>query len=91
MECAVFATYKVNTVTIAQKKARQVSFVDQKEDPSSNANSTPPIGAPKAAATPAAAPHATKSRFSASFLNSWNLLNVVSIPQRKVCPYSSAT
>ena len=32
------------------------------------ANKRPPRGAPKAAATPAAAPHATKSRFSRSFL-----------------------
>lgn len=39
-----------------------------------------PMGAPKAAATPAAAPHATKSRFSRSFRKSWNLENDVSNP-----------
>ena len=48
-------------LTIAQKKHRHVSFVDQKEAPSSREKSTPPMGAPKAAATPAAAPQATKS------------------------------
>ena len=43
---------------------RQVRFWFQKLEPSSRAKSTPPIGAPKAAATPAAAPAETKSRFS---------------------------
>jgi hypothetical protein len=51
----------VKMVVIAQKKQRHVSFVDQKLAPSSRENSTPPIGAPKAAAMPAAVPHAAKS------------------------------
>jgi hypothetical protein len=42
----------VKTVVIAQKKQRQVSFVDQKLAPSSNPKRTPPMGAPNAAATP---------------------------------------
>jgi hypothetical protein len=57
-------------VIMPQKKARHVSCVDQKEAPSSRANKTPPMGAPNAAATPAAAPQATKSRFSGSVRNS---------------------
>ncbi|KNC71286.1 hypothetical protein SARC_16177, partial [Sphaeroforma arctica JP610] len=36
---------------------------------SSSANRTPPMGAPKAAATPAAAPQLTKSRFALSVRN----------------------
>ena len=36
----------------------------QNDDPSSKLKSTPPMGAPKAAATPAAAPLDTKSRLS---------------------------
>ena len=42
----------------------QVRAWFQNEDPSSKLKSTPPIGAPKAAATPAAAPLDTKSRLS---------------------------
>ena len=42
----------------------QVRFWFQKLAPSSKENSVPPIGAPKAAATPAAAPAETKSRLS---------------------------
>ena len=42
----------------------QVRAWFQKDDPSSRLNSTPPMGAPKAAATPAAAPLDTKSRLS---------------------------
>jgi hypothetical protein len=69
---------RVKEDIIAQKNARQVSLEDQKEAPSSIENSTPPMGAPKAAATPAAAPQAIKSRFSASFLNSCtNILEIV--------------
>ena len=45
---------------------RQVKPWFQKEAPSSKLNKTPPTGAPKAAATPAAAPPDTKSRFSVS-------------------------
>ena len=51
----------VPSVIMAQKKARQVSCVDQYEAPSSREKRTPPMGAPKADATPAAAPQATKS------------------------------
>ncbi len=36
----------------------------QKEEPSSKLKRTPPMGAPNAAATPAAAPEETKSRLS---------------------------
>lgn len=36
----------------------------QKDEPSSRLNKVPPMGAPKAAATPAAAPADTKSRLS---------------------------
>lgn len=56
---------------MAQKKDRQVRATLRKEDPSSREKSTPPTGAPKAAATPAAAPADTKSRFSWSLRNSW--------------------
>jgi hypothetical protein len=49
---AVLIAYSVTTVVIAQKKHRHVSLVDQNEAPSSNEKSTPPMGAPKAAATP---------------------------------------
>ena len=42
----------------------QVRAWFQKDAPSSKLKSTPPIGAPKAAATPAAAPLDTKSRLS---------------------------
>ena len=41
---------------MAQKNICQVSFMFQKEDTSSIENKTPPTGAPKADATPAAAP-----------------------------------
>lgn len=60
----------VNDETIEQKKERHVSCWFQKLAPSSRENSTPPIGAPKAAATPAAAPEETKSRFSVSLRKS---------------------
>ena len=46
----------VNMVIMAQKKVRSVRDVDQKDACSSNVKSTPPIGARKAAAMPAAAP-----------------------------------
>ena len=48
--------YIDTTVTHAERKQRQVRLVDQKELPSSIANSTPDIGERKAAATPAAQP-----------------------------------
>ena len=51
-------------MVIAQKKHRHVSFVDQKDAPSSNENKTPPIGAPNAAATPAWRQTARENIFS---------------------------
>jgi hypothetical protein len=44
---------RVKVATIAQKNVRQISAWFQKLAPSSIENSTPPIGAPNAAATPA--------------------------------------
>lgn len=49
-----------------QKSTFHVSPWFQKDEPSSRLNKVPPIGAPKAAATPAAAPADTKSRLSLS-------------------------
>lgn len=46
------------------KNTFQVRLEDQKELASSNVNKIPPTGAPNAAATPAAAPPATKSLLS---------------------------
>ena len=43
---------------------------------SSSANSTPPTGARKPAAIPAADPHVTRSRRSRSFLKKWSHLHV---------------
>lgn len=62
--------FRVNDETIEQKNERQVNCWFQKLAPSSSENNTPPIGAPKAAATPAAAPEDTKSRFSVSLRKS---------------------
>jgi hypothetical protein len=56
----------VNVADMAQNSVRHVSVWFQKDAPSSKTNKTPPIGAPNAEATPAAAPQATKSRFSRS-------------------------
>lgn len=83
---AEFTTYRVCTVTMQQKKVRHVSFVDQKVAVSSRVKSTPAIGAPNAAATPAAAPQATKSRFSWSLRKSWTLVQDVSKPSVEVLP-----
>ena len=52
----------VNVDSIQEKKIIQPNFILQKEDTSSIANSNPPTGAPKAAATPAAAPAVVKLR-----------------------------
>ena len=57
-------TLSISVEQSAQKKVRHVSGCDQYVAASSSAKSTPPIGAPKAAATPAAAPAETKSRLS---------------------------
>lgn len=56
----------------AQINTFHVRGVDQKELASSNEKSIPPIGAPKAAATPDAAPPLTKLRLSLSFLNTFS-------------------
>ena len=58
------STLSISVEQSAQKKVRHVSGCDQYVAASSSAKSTPPIGAPKAAATPAAAPAETKSRLS---------------------------
>lgn len=50
----------------------------------------PPIGAPKADVTPAAAPQATKSRFSRSLRKSENLEKDVSTPQNLVRPWENS-
>lgn len=59
---------KQHTVTLAELQNPRTTFQVrawfQKEEPSSRLNRVPPIGAPKAAATPAAAPAETKSRLS---------------------------
>ena len=52
---------------------RHVSDWFQKLAPSSKAKRTPPIGAPNAADTPAAAPQAMKSRFTWSQRKSLNI------------------
>ena len=66
------------------KNILQVSAWFQKEAPSSKLKSTPPTGAPNAAATPAAAPPDTKSRFSWSWRKNGNvfvsILKEVALP-----------
>mmetsp|Transcript_12028 Transcript_12028/g.36540 ORF Transcript_12028/g.36540 Transcript_12028/m.36540 type:complete len:219 (-) Transcript_12028:590-1246(-) len=62
----------VTLTTAVVKKVRQVSWGLQKLAASSMAKRTPPTGALKAAATPAHAPHVTRSLLSLSLLNSWN-------------------
>ncbi len=52
----------VKVDNMQEKKIIQPSFILQKEDTSSMAKSSPPTGAPKAAATPAAAPAVVKLR-----------------------------
>ena len=52
----------VNVDNMQQKKIIQPNFMLQKDDTSSMAKSSPPTGAPKAAATPAAAPAVVKFR-----------------------------
>mmetsp|Transcript_7480 Transcript_7480/g.21281 ORF Transcript_7480/g.21281 Transcript_7480/m.21281 type:complete len:240 (+) Transcript_7480:1917-2636(+) len=56
----------VNVAKAHARKHLQVSLCDQKEAASSQANITPPMGAPKAAARPAAAPAEMNSRWSLS-------------------------
>ncbi len=52
----------VKVDSMQEKKIIQPSFMLQKDDTSSMANSRPPTGAPNAAATPAAAPAVVKLR-----------------------------
>ena len=52
--------------TIAQKNICHVSVCDHEDATSSSANSSPPVGAPKAEATPAPAPAVIRSRSSFS-------------------------
>lgn len=56
----------VNVANIQQKKIIQPSFIVQNDETSSMANRSPPTGAPKAAATPAAAPAVVKLRLKHS-------------------------
>ena len=56
----------VNVLVIELRNIRHNRGSDIKDDASSSENSTPPIGAPKAAATPAAQPAETKSRLTRS-------------------------
>lgn len=59
----------VNVANIQQKKIIQPNLIVQNDETSSMANSSPPTGAPKAAATPAAAPAVVKLRLSSEFRN----------------------
>ena len=65
----------VNVDNMQQKKIIQPNFMLQKDDTSSMAKSSPPTGAPKAAATPAAAPAVVKFRLlnkeSIAFIFGW--------------------
>jgi hypothetical protein len=56
----------VEVLSMVARYVRHVSESDQKEEASSSAKQMPPVGAPKAAATPAAAPPLTKSRLALS-------------------------
>lgn len=56
----------VNVANIQQKKIIQPNLIVQNDETSSMANSSPPTGAPKAAATPAAAPAVVKLRLKDS-------------------------
>ncbi len=67
----------VNVLTMQQKKTCQLSLRLQCEETSSMAKSSPPTGAPKADATPAAAPALIKSRLS------WELRNLSKIDSLK--------
>mmetsp|Transcript_14840 Transcript_14840/g.37706 ORF Transcript_14840/g.37706 Transcript_14840/m.37706 type:complete len:248 (-) Transcript_14840:972-1715(-) len=58
---------RVKTAIDVQRKHRQVTFLDQKLEASSQENMMPPMGAPKAAARPAAAPAEMISLWAASF------------------------
>lgn len=62
--------FTVNPIQSQWFTTFQVRAWFQKDEPSSRLNRVPPIGAPKAAATPAAAPADTKSRLSLKCMKS---------------------
>lgn len=63
----------MNVDTMQAKNVCHDNFMFQKDDTSSMENSSPPTGAPKAEATPAAAPAEMKLRlFKVTFNNSMN-------------------
>mmetsp|Transcript_30692 Transcript_30692/g.74787 ORF Transcript_30692/g.74787 Transcript_30692/m.74787 type:complete len:254 (+) Transcript_30692:1672-2433(+) len=74
---------------IALKRVLHVRSGCHQDVPSSRQNMTPAKGAPNAAATPAAAPHAIKSLFSLSFRNSINFDQRVSNPNVEDFPWES--
>jgi hypothetical protein len=57
---------KTMVAQVVHRSDRHITFLDQKLEASSIENKTPPIGAPKAAAKPAAAPADINSRLSLS-------------------------
>jgi hypothetical protein len=67
--CALSRNLSVNIAVMQAKNVSTARAGDQCEATSSYANNRPPMGAPKAVATPHAAPAVTKSRLSLSFLN----------------------
>eukprot|EP00471_Norrisiella_sphaerica_P010750 CAMPEP_0184504230 /NCGR_PEP_ID=MMETSP0113_2-20130426/52329_1 /TAXON_ID=91329 /ORGANISM="Norrisiella sphaerica, Strain BC52" /LENGTH=229 /DNA_ID=CAMNT_0026893855 /DNA_START=1818 /DNA_END=2504 /DNA_ORIENTATION=+ len=74
-------TFVTKAEVMAQNNVRHVRSGCHHEAPSSKQNITPAKGAPNAAATPAAEPHAMKSLFSLSLRNSLNLDHRVSNPK----------
>jgi hypothetical protein len=62
--CDWLSVASVKTATEADRKQRHVTLWLQKDAASSSANSTPPMGAPNAAASPLAAPAEMNSRWS---------------------------
>ena len=90
------ADRSVSTVSTAATHAKKICAARAAEngtDSSSNANSKPPMGAPKAAAMPTAVPAATKSRLSLGFRNRANqgdvALSVVDVPCERPPPTSA--
>lgn len=73
-------------VTIAQKKLLHIVLLGKKNETSSKLNKTPPMGAPKATATPAAEAADRISRFLPSFLAYFVKMRVVMFPtQQAIC------
>mmetsp|Transcript_36393 Transcript_36393/g.91892 ORF Transcript_36393/g.91892 Transcript_36393/m.91892 type:complete len:266 (-) Transcript_36393:734-1531(-) len=71
-----FSTWMVNVDRVAAMKQRQAVLRDQKEQASSMENSTPPMGALKAALMPAHTPADTNSRWSVSLTISSSTLSL---------------